>query len=51
MSYIITGIYLILVAIILVMVGWNMFESDKLVEKMVSAVVIVLLILRLFMIK
>lgn len=51
MTYVITGIYLVLVAIILFMVGWNMFESEKLTDKIASGVVLILLVLRLFLIK
>lgn len=51
MTYVITGIYLLLVAIILVMVGWNMLESKKITDKIAAGVVIVLLVLRLFLIK
>lgn len=51
MLLVIKGIYLILVAIILVMVLWNMFDSKKVTEKIAAGVVIILLILRLFLIK
>lgn len=49
--YIITGIYLLLVGIIGIMVMWNVFETDKITEKITGAVMLILLLLRLFLIK
>lgn len=48
---ILTIIYLIFVAIILVMVVWNMFHTKSISEKIVGAVMLIILILRLLLIK
>lgn len=47
----ITIFYLCLVAIITVTVLWNVWKSENIYEKIMGAMMLVLLILRLFMIK
>jgi hypothetical protein len=46
-----TVLYLIVVAVILVMIGWNMFQSKKLTDKIIGAIAIVMFVLRLLLIK
>mgnify|MGYP006916048817 CR=1 FL=1 len=48
---ILTVIYLIFVAIVAIMVVWNMFTSKDLYKKIMGAVFLIVLILRLFLIK
>lgn len=47
----ITIFYLFLVALITVTVVWNVWKSENFYEKIMGAMMLVLLILRLFMIK
>lgn len=47
----ITIFYLFLVALITVTVVWNVWKSENVYEKIMGAMMLVLLILRLFMIK
>ncbi len=48
---ILTVIYLVFVAIITVCVVWNTFKTKKITDKVVGAVALVMLLLRLFLIK
>ena len=48
---ILTVLYLIFVGIVAVMVIWNMFTTKELYKKIMGAVMLIILILRLFLIK
>ena len=48
---ILTGIYLVFVFVVLVMVVWNMFRTKSISEKVIGAVMVIILILRLLLIK
>ena len=50
-SLILTIIYLVLVGAIGIFVGWHGFKTDKIYEKITAAIMLIILILRLFLIK
>ena len=51
MSLVITIIYLILIAVIGAFIVWNSFETKNIYEKIIGAVMLVLIVLRLLLIK
>jgi len=48
---ILTYIYLLIVLLIVVMLVWNLFETDSLIEKLSDAIALIMFLLRLFLIK
>ena len=50
-STILTVVYLVIVAIIGVFVVWHAFETKNIYEKIIGAIMLVLLVLRLLLIK
>lgn len=50
-SMIITIIYLLIVLFFVVLLVWNLFESQSILEKALGSIVLVMLILRLLLIK
>lgn len=48
---ILTYIYLLIVLLIVVMLVWNLFETDSLIEKFSGAIALIMFLLRLFLIK
>lgn len=51
MNIVLTILYLLIVLFILAMIIWIMFSSKKLMDKIIGAIAIIMLILRLLMIK
>ena len=46
-----TIIYRLIVALVIVLVGWNLFTEEKLTVQMICAMVLIPLVLRVLMIK
>lgn len=48
---ILTIIYLLIILFFVILIGWNLFESDSILEKALGSIVLIMLILRLVLIK
>lgn len=48
---VLTIIYLLIVLFFVVMIIWNLFETESLMEKLSGAIVLIMFILRLLLIK
>lgn len=48
---ILTVIYILMLLVITVMVVWHMFETESFTDKLIGALMLVFLILRIFLIK
>lgn len=48
---ILTVLYVIIAVIVAFFVGWNAFKTNKITDKIICAIVLIMFILRIFMIK
>lgn len=48
---ILTVLYLIIIAFIGIFIIWHLFETKKITEKIIGALMLILILLRLFLIK